>query len=268
MKKSLCVLLLIFVLWHLSCFGQNKNQVSICFGFNKAALESVDIFKIDSIISRLNIVGASIEANSDTVGSISFNRSLSFKRAHVIKEYLLSRKIMSSIIEVKANGEEFATHSNQDLNRCAKVIFYSGEVKSESNASSLPEDLSYIKVGSFLRIPNLNFYPGKHKLLPGSFKTLDQLFRILNRNKNIEIELDGHICCLPEKEEDGYDDDTRTDSLSLNRAKEVYEYLVELGIEKNRLSYKGYGAKKKLVNEDSESARSINRRVEIKIIKN
>lgn len=267
LKKKPCAFLLVFVLLYLSCFSQSQIQISVCFGFNKASLDSVDILKMDSIISRNDIVSASIEANSDTVGSVGFNRSLSFKRANAIKK-LLSRKLTSRMIEIKSNGEEFATDDNQDLNRCAKVIIYLKGVKSVSNNLSLPDDLSSLRSGSFLRIPNLNFYPGKHILLPGSFKTLEQLFGILNRDKNIEIELGGHICCLPENQDDGYDDDTKTDSLSFNRAKEVYNYLVQKGIEKSRLSYKGYGAKKKLVEENSENARSINRRVEIKILKN
>jgi outer membrane protein OmpA-like peptidoglycan-associated protein len=62
--------------------------------------------------------------------------------------------------------------------------------------------------------------------------------------------------------------DTNTLELSLNRAKAVYQYLADNGIDAARLSYKGFGHKHPLVYpEDTEEKRTTNRRVELKITK-
>ena len=240
-------------------------KVKVYFDFNKSSLSSSFITQMDSLILHSKIDSVYLESTCDTVGSFNFNYSLSKRRAESVKKYLSSRQLKAEPIKIIATGEKFAIESNQDLNRFVSVTVFFNQKNMTDNF--IPENISDLKAGTYLRIPNVNFYPGKHKLLPGSYKTLEKLVLILQKNKNVEIELDGHICCLPEQEIDGYDDDTRTNDLSLNRAKEVYDFLVLKGIEKNRLSFKGYGASKKIVKENSEEARSINRRVEIKITK-
>ena len=55
-------------------------------------------------------------------------------------------------------------------------------------------------------------------------------------------------------------------SLSHNRAKAVYEYLIEKGIAANRLSYKGYGESKPIDTNETDEGRANNRRTEFKVI--
>jgi outer membrane protein OmpA-like peptidoglycan-associated protein len=48
----------------------------------------------------------------------------------------------------------------------------------------------------------------------------------------------------------------------------VYEYLADNGIERERMTYKGYAGTKRLVEDEyTEADRTLNRRVEIKIVK-
>ena len=54
--------------------------------------------------------------------------------------------------------------------------------------------------------------------------------------------------------------------LSDARAKAIVEYLLKKDVEKERLSWKGYGESKPLVPNDGEPSRAINRRVEFRII--
>ncbi len=58
------------------------------------------------------------------------------------------------------------------------------------------------------------------------------------KKNNYEIELLGHVCCGPDGSE-GFNNRTGTKSLSLDRAKAVYDYLIDNGIDKNRMSYFG-----------------------------
>jgi outer membrane protein OmpA-like peptidoglycan-associated protein len=66
---------------------------------------------------------------------------------------------------------------------------------------------------------------------------------------------------------DGRDADNPSELLSVQRAKFVYDFLVERGIKKERMSYKGFGASNKLYPlERNELEIRANRRVEIKVI--
>ena len=66
---------------------------------------------------------------------------------------------------------------------------------------------------------------------------------------------------------DGYDMDTKTYELSVNRAKEVYTFLLRSGIDPRRMSYEGRGSNEKLYAvEVNDQQRTANRRVEIVIV--
>jgi hypothetical protein len=56
----------------------------------------------------------------------------------------------------------------------------------------------------------------------------------MKENPTLEILIGGHVCCF---------NDMR---LSVLRAKTIYDYLVENGIDKSRMKYKGYGLSKPL----------------------
>ena len=66
----------------------------------------------------------------------------------------------------------------------------------------------------------------------------------LKSNQNRKIKITGHIHQANLKaNEDAYDYKTKNNSLSANRAKAVYTYLLENEIDKERLSYQGMGSK-------------------------
>ncbi|MFN7014845.1 MAG: OmpA family protein, partial [Bacteroidia bacterium] len=77
-------------------------------------------------------------------------------------------------------------------------------------------------------------------------------------NSTIKIEISGHT--------DNVSSDEFNLRLSENRAKAVVEFLVQNGIAKERLTYKGYGKSQPIATNDTEEGRQENRRVEFKII--
>jgi outer membrane protein OmpA-like peptidoglycan-associated protein len=88
----------------------------------------------------------------------------------------------------------------------------------------------------------------------------------MRKYPDLKIEIQGHICCALQGE-DGYDHGLKNNQLSLNRAKVVYLFLVRNGIDKNRMTYKGFGAsRKRFPEEKTKQEQELNRRVEIKII--
>ena len=88
---------------------------------------------------------------------------------------------------------------------------------------------------------------------------LDQLIDFLNENQNISIQVQGHT--------DNIGNDANNLKLSENRARSVYNYLIEKGIPEKRLSYKGFGKSMPVAGNDSEEGRAKNRRTVFVITK-
>ena len=73
------------------------------------------------------------------------------------------------------------------------------------------------------------------------------------------IEIAGHT--------DNIGDEAYNLELSTNRAKAVVEYLVQKGINSERMKYIGYGFSKPVASNDSEEGRKQNRRTEMMVVK-
>lgn len=85
---------------------------------------------------------------------------------------------------------------------------------------------------------------------------------MLKRYPNIQIEIQGHICCTPQFHKEAIDKDTRKRELSKNRAERVYKFLHSRGISKVRMTFKGYGNSQPLGKDEQ-----FDRRVELVITK-
>lgn len=82
-------------------------------------------------------------------------------------------------------------------------------------------------------IPNIYFDVAKWELRPDAKENLNELLTILKDNPNIVIELSAHT--------DMVGNDKANMLLSENRAQSVVDYLIEKGINWDRLQAKGYG---------------------------
>lgn len=80
----------------------------------------------------------------------------------------------------------------------------------------------------------------------------------MKKNPDIKIEIQGHTDNVGTREHNM--------KLSENRAKAVYEYLVSRGIDKNRMTYKGYADLYPIDTNDTPEGRARNRRTQIKIL--
>ena len=88
---------------------------------------------------------------------------------------------------------------------------------------------------------------------------LNKVLRILEKNPDLHIVLEGHTCNRGSKK--------YNQSLSLRRAQAVKVYLVSKGIHVKRLSCKGFGLSRPIASNSTEEGRVKNRRTELKPIK-
>ena len=84
------------------------------------------------------------------------------------------------------------------------------------------------------------------------------LIKILNDFPKMIIEISGHT--------DNRGSNSYNKRLSLARAKAVKDYLIQKGIDGERLKVKGFGEEQSIAPNNSDEGRRINRRVEFKII--
>lgn len=117
-----------------------------------------------------------------------------------------------------------------------------------------------LKKGDKILLENLIFRGGTAFLEKESKPLLEELLEVMKNNPRLRIEIQGHVCCYP----------NRTNKLSKERAKTVYEYLIDNGIPKSRMRYKDFGGKKPIypMPEKNEQERIANRRVEIEVVAN
>lgn len=184
-----------------------------------------------------------------------------------------------SLIDLKTNKEMVRSFSDEKTgeflvciptNRAYALnvskqnyLFYSENISLTGITTDLKPQLvnislTPISTGETMVLRNIFFDSGKFSLKDESLAELSKLFEFLKDNPNLKIEIQGHT--------DNVGSENYNLELSENRAKAVYEYLTNSGIDAARLQYKGLGYSCPLSDNTTESGRSLNRRTEIKIL--
>jgi outer membrane protein OmpA-like peptidoglycan-associated protein/tetratricopeptide (TPR) repeat protein len=121
-------------------------------------------------------------------------------------------------------------------------------------------ELKNIKVGSNIALRNVFFNTGKWEVKDDSYAELERLVSLLSDVPTLKIEISGHT--------DNIGAESFNELLSQRRADAVVTYLVGKGVDKKRLSAKGYGQSKPVDSNETAEGRAANRRTEFEIIEN
>ncbi|MBK9737681.1 MAG: OmpA family protein [Saprospiraceae bacterium] len=147
------------------------------------------------------------------------------------------------------------TKSNQStgeiVNSNSPTNSYRPKILHELNRTS-------IKAGQTIEIKKLEFKADTTSIDKTSYEVLDEVYGFMMNNPDVMIEIGGHTNSMPP--------DDYCDRLSTARAKAVAEYLVNKGVEANKVQFKGYGKKKPVADNKTAYGRQKNQRVEIKIL--
>ena len=110
-----------------------------------------------------------------------------------------------------------------------------------------------------LRMPSgITFPVDRFDIQPQFQSTLDQVAQTLASYDQTYIDVLGHT--------DSTGSDAYNQSLSERRAQSVSDYLSARGVARARIGLRGYGESQPIASNDTESGRSENRRVEIKVV--
>lgn len=182
-----------------------------------------------------------------------------------IKLYDLEKKeLVSSFTSDEVTGEYLAV-INKDSHYALYIenpgyLFKSMSFDVTNRDVSVRKDIfiEKIKKDRAEVLTNVYFETGDYHLSEKSMVELEKLVVFLGENENLTIEVSGHT------------DDTGTKEVNLKlsekRAESVVNFLKENGIASARVQFKGYGETKPKVPNDTEENRSINRRIEWRVL--
>lgn len=109
-----------------------------------------------------------------------------------------------------------------------------------------------------IQLKNVFYNTGSAALDALSRYELDYLASLMASSPDIEVELRGHT--------DATGDPLANVELSNTRANNVADYLAKKGVDRSRLSYKGYGSELPIDTNDTDEGRANNRRTELTIL--
>jgi len=211
-------------------------------------------------------------------------RAFVLKLTGIVFDRKSNQPLMNAIVTLsKINGQTFKVQTDEtgnfrfnldqesDYNLTGEKTNYRADVTSFTTinltvSAEIKKDLylERIELEKAIKIENIYYDFDKSNIRPDAAVELDKLVKIMKDNPTIWIELGSHT--------DSRGNDQYNQWLSQRRANSAVQYIIDRGIEKNRITAKGYGESKLLNNcsngvKCSESAHQLNRRTEFKIVK-
>ena len=128
----------------------------------------------------------------------------------------------------------------------------------DSNRKVIRE-ITMTKKGENIILDHLIFEQGRGTINKESFPSLDEVVAMLEDHPSMVIQLEGHT--------DNVGNAKLNMKLSEDRVENVKKYLVSKGIGKDRVKTKAFGGTQPLSTDKTEEARALNRRVEMRVLK-
>jgi outer membrane protein OmpA-like peptidoglycan-associated protein len=211
-----------------------------------------------STLDTLKVSKISIYGFCDDRGTNDYNLKLSQQRADKIKDLFSGYGIDESLItNVNGKGEillkvikEAELNQIRGLNRKVEILVstvakkkeeleeekLAGNSKMQRTIDDLDKDL--IEKGDKLLLENIHFKTNYSYITKESKPVLEEIAAVLKRNPHIYFTIEGHVCCT-EGSRDAIDKKTRKRNLSVARARFIFKYLEDQGINRNRMKYVG-----------------------------
>lgn len=186
----------------------------------------------------------------------------------------------SQNISINQNQANNTTNQNSNTTNSSNSTSQNANTKNKNNQTnqtgvtgikdkpiifSTNQNLEIYKISELIdnqktvRLNNLFFDFDSYALQETSLPEIQRLFEILKENPTLKVSIEGHT-----------DNTGKADynlQLSKDRAKAVSEQLISLGIDKNRVSFEGFGSQKQISDNFNEEGRAKNRRVEFRLTK-
>ena len=162
----------------------------------------------------------------------------------------------ATVVKLKDAGDVVLTVKKKD--HVFDSRSFSTADTSLSGVAEADMTIQKIEVGRNYQVNDIKYATNSADITPASEFILDELIGFLNENPKVKIRVDGHT--------DNVGDQNDNMALSLARAGNVVEYLIQRGIARTRLSAKGFGPTVPLASNATPEGRAQNRRTEFVIV--
>lgn len=242
--KSIRFFFLVFVFFPLICFSQYNIEHSVYFETDKFVLpktEEIRLYKFIGSLSKESLLEIEISGFCDDVGAETYNLVLSENRAKAIESvFSILSFFPEKIVSVDGKGEVLLnlfpsenTEIMRSLNRRVDVVVSYKDTSTPAAIVEAPQNAVVLE--------NVHFITGYSYLTRDSKTVLNNLAETLKK-ETYSFLIQGHVCCT-EGQNDAIDRKTDIKNLSVARAKYVYDFLLEKGVDKKRMSYEGLARK-------------------------
>ena len=230
----------------------NQNEYSdSAFFYAYYLIDNVSVFEIESEFECgcLNDLAWSSDWKSD-----SFDPATGYNTKEIVDSYADENSNQANNSSSSSSSNE---NSNSNSNNGQKTD------PNETDVTGLKtqitrEAFDNAEIGDRFRLNQIYFEFNSSELLTMSYIQLDSLYSILEQKPTVRIEIRGHT--------DNIGSESYNKKLSVDRAASVYNYLLEKGIPKTRMKYRGFGSNVPVADNSTEVGRDLNRRVEIFIV--
>lgn len=244
-----------------SLFSQQQDSISVYFKPNQFGVDSIGLSALQ-LLQRDKICVYEIEGYADTTNTNAYNKTLSKKRVDAVINILQAWNIpFCSGYRAGYNGE--TTNFGKALADNRVVIIKAGIQIEPVIAPPLPATTEGTTDSLVISTDKILFYPDSYIIRPESLDYLNDLYKQLKNYHTETFEIVGHVNYQSNRPASQLKDIYK---LSEERAKAVTDLLVEKGIAKNRISFRGAGnAQPIYANPKTVEERMQNMRVEIYI---
>jgi OmpA-OmpF porin, OOP family len=175
-----------------------------------------------------------------------------------VESLVESDSVTGEYLMVLTQGAEYALYVNKQNYLFQSLNFNYSEV-SNFEPIVMNIELEPVKEGSIAILQNIFFDHDKFDLKERSITELQKITKFLIENEHTRVEIGGHT--------DNSGSASYNQQLSEKRARSVYNYLINNGIQSNRLSIRGYGSEHPIASNDTKEGMERNRRIVFKIIR-
>ena len=239
-----------------------------------------DLINLVAAMQKSPELKIQISGHTDRSGNEQTNKNLSKSRAKFVYDHLITKGISSDRLSFIGYGSAKPAYSNRTkdgraANRRIEVKILSKKAESmdnlvdetpvapedsfEKHTNSSLMDFEKKEIGAAVILKHILFEPNMIELSENSKFQADTLVDVLKQNPELSIEVFGYT------DKSGIED--KNIVLSKNRAKALHDYLIEKGVDSNRLYYSGCGSDNPIASNKYRWGRDINRRIEVVIIK-
>ena len=277
--------------------AQSPDTLILHFSFNQDRIRQEDAELLKSFIHKPGVAIHTLQVTgyADTAGTNVYNQRLSLRRAQSVAGSIAGLLTTPPSIRISARGEDQPIAGSDSLSRRVEVVYLSYtttistddtfhttkmkkvvDTSSESAAAAAPEPAHGASVpgptvpesapqpDTVITLTNINFIEDSPNLTEASVMLIPEYVRMLQRYKADSLEIDGYCHSVTPI--------TSTSDplfrLSVQRAKFIFDYLVDEGFDRTKLSYKGMGnATPKNEHPSTVEEARANMRVEIRVFR-